>query len=364
MPQTARSRRLFTQTLPVLGICAILLALSCSPAAASNLTATDGRSSIVSIDPLGVISASVIGGDAALRVAAETGHEVVVLGYQGEPYLRIAADGSTAVNANSPARVLNQTRYGDSGAAPDLASISDEPNWLPLEGSGEVIWHDHRIHSMAAVVDGHDWTVSLLVDGQPTEIRGLLTVESPPSVLPWVLLIAALSGLAVLTGRRNPAVAAVVLAATAAVVSLVLAAVVTISTPVQLGRDLFGVLLTIGASLTCAGAVILRGRSRMILTVASAALSAGFLATMVRNLAAAVPMPAVGPPVVTRIAVSLALASMLATIVLAVIAAGRPSTATRPAAPPQPTAPEGRAVGTQAISLRSMTPDRRSSSKR
>jgi hypothetical protein len=191
----------------------------------------------------------------------------------------------------------------------------------------------------AAVIDELDWTVSLLVDGQPTEIRGLLKVESPPSVLPWVLLIAALSGLAVLTGRRNPAVAAVVLAATAAVVSVVLAAVVTISTPVQLGRDLFPVLLTIGASLTCAGAVILRGRSRMILTVASAALSAGFLATMVRNLATAVPMPAVGPPVVNRIAVSLALASMLATIVLAVIASGRPSTATRPSAPPQPTAP-------------------------
>jgi len=181
---------------------------------------------------------------------------------------------------------------------------------------------------MAAVIDELDWTVSLLVDGQPTEIRGLLKVESPPTVLPWVLVIAALSGLAVLTGRRNPAVVAVVLAA-----------VVTISTPVQLGRDLFPVLLTIGASLTCAGAVIVRGRSRMILTVASAALSAGFLATMVRNLATAVPMPAVGPPVVNRIAVSLALASMLATIVLAVIASGRPSTATRPSAPPQPTAP-------------------------
>lgn len=339
MPRTERPRQLFTRTLPALGILAILIALGCSPAAASNLTATDGRSTIVSIDPPGVISASVVGGDAALRVVAETGHEVVVLGYQGEPYLRIAVDGSTAVNAHSPARVLNQTRDGDSGAAPDAASIPDEPEWLPLDGSGEVIWHDHRIHSMAAVIDELDWTVSLLVDGQPTEIRGLLKVESPPTVLPWVLVIAALSGLAVLTGRRNPAVVAVVLAAIAAVVSVVLAAVVTISTPVQLGRDLFPVLLTIGASLTCAGAVILRGRSRMILTVASAALSAGFLATMVRNLATAVPMPAVGPPVVNRIAVSLALASMLATIVLAVIASGRPSTATRPSAPPQPTAP-------------------------
>ena len=339
MPRSEGSCRLVRRTLPALGILVILIALGSSPAAANNLTATDGRASIISIEPPGVISASVIGGDAALRVATETGHEVVVLGYQGEPYLRIAADGSTAVNANSPARVLNQTRYGDSGAAPDLASISDEPNWLPLEGSGEVIWHDHRIHSMAAVIDGHDWTVSLLVDGQPTEIRGLLTVEPPPSVLAWVLLIAGLSGFAVLTGRRNPAVTALVLAATAAVVSVVLAAVVTISTPVQLGRDLFGVLLTIGASLTCTGAVILRGRSRMILTVASAALSAGFLATMVRNLTAAVPMPAIGPPVVTRIAVSLALASMLATIVLSVIASGRPPTATRPAAPPQPTAP-------------------------
>jgi len=338
MPRSERSRRLFTRTLPVLGILAILIALGSSPAAANNLTATDGRSSIVDIEPPGVITAGVVGGDAALRVVAEIGHEVVVIGYQGEPYLRIAADGRTAVNAHSPARVLNRTRDGDSGAAPDPTSITDEPEWLPLEGSGEVIWHDHRIHSMAAVDDGHDWSISLLVDGQPTEIHGILKVESTPSVLPWVLLIAALSGLAVLAGRRNPAVSALRLAATAALVSVVLAAVVTISTPEQLGRDLLPVLLTAGASLTCGAAVILRGRSRMILTVASAALSAGFLATMVRNLAAAVPMPEIGPAVVNRIAVSLALSSMVAAVVLSVIASGRPTTGTPPSAQPQPTA--------------------------
>ena len=329
MPRTERPGRVHRRALPVLGILAVSTILSSSPVAASNLTATDGRSSIVSIDPPGVVGAEVIGGDAALRVTAQKGHEVVVLGYQGEPYLRIAADGSTAVNARSPARLINRTRDGDPGAATSPISILDQPEWLPAEGTGEVIWHDHRIHSMAAVDDGHDWTIALLVDGRATELRGRLDVESPPSVLPWVLLVAALSGLAVLTGRRNPPVIALVLAATAAVLSLLLAIAVTIGTPVQLGRDLFPVLLTSGASLTCAAAVILQGRSRMILTIASAALSAGFLATMVRNLSSAVPAPVIGPPVVNRLAVGLALSSMIATIVLAVIASGRPSTAAR-----------------------------------
>jgi hypothetical protein len=135
-----------------------------------------------------------------------------------------------------------------------------------------------------------------------------------------------LSGAVIAIGRRNPATTALLCAAIAAVISLLLAVMVTIATPVQLGRDLFPVLLTLGAWIACIGGAFLRGRSRIILTIASAALSAGFLATMLKNLSSAVPMPVFGPPVVNRVALSIALSSMLASIVLAVIASGRPPT--------------------------------------
>jgi len=310
--------------LAMAGVLAFILTMPAPPAAASNLAATNGQSSVVAIDPSGVVRAGVIGGDAAVRITAQPGHDVVVLGYQGEPYLRIAADGTASVNAHSPARALNRTRNGDSDADP--TSITAEPEWITIAGTGEVIWHDHRVHSMAAVDDGHDWTISLIVDGQPVEIRGVLEVRSPPPVLLWVLIIAMLSGAVIAIGRRNPATTALLCAAIAAVISLLLAVMVTIATPVQLGRDLFPVLLTLGAWIACIGGAFLRGRSRIILTIASAALSAGFLATMLKNLSSAVPMPVFGPPVVNRVALSIALSSMLASIVLAVIASGRPPT--------------------------------------
>ena len=307
---------------------------SAMPASAENLTATDGRSTVRSIEPAGVIGAEVIGGDAALRITAGRGHEVVVLGYQDEPYLRIAPDGTAAVNARSPAGQLNRTRDGDAEAGP--SSAVGEPDWVPTAGTGEVIWHDHRIHSMAAVDDGHEWTIAVLVDGQPTVVRGALQVQSPPPVLIWVLLIAALGGLAVLAGRRHPATMALMLAAVAAVIALLLATVVTLRTPEQLGRDPVPILLTLGATITCVLGAVGRGRPRLILTIASAALSAGFLATMLRNLTSAVPMPELGPAPVTRVLVCIALASMLASVLLAVIASGRPMSAPTQRSPLQP----------------------------
>ena len=298
------------------------LAVFATPAAASNLSATDGRASIQRVDPAGVVSVGVIGGDAALRVIASPGHEVVVLGYEMEPYLRIAADGHTAVNLHSPARTLNRTRNGSSGGGTADAGV--EPEWIPLDTSGEVIWHDHRIHSMTAADTGHAWTVSLLVDGLPTTIHGDLRIDAPPSVLPWVLCIAALLAAGLWIGRRHPNTAALVTAGIAATITLVLAVLITSATPAPLGRDLLPVLLCIGAWLTCITGSLLAGRGRLIATIASAALSAGVLATMLGDLSHAVPMPILGPPILDRILVSVAVASVLSSIVLVVIGAGRP----------------------------------------
>lgn len=338
MIRNRRPARSTMGALVVLGVVAVTLTLGSPAASANNLTATDGRSTVESIDPAAPIAVSIIGGDAAVRVRAEPGHEVVVLGYQDEPYLRIAADGTTSVNRHAPARLLNRTRDGGSAATP--TAIDAAPDWVDLEGSSAVVWHDHRIHSMAALDEGHEWEISLLVDGQPVLVRGVLLVESPPSPLPWTGLIVVTGGIAVLIGRRRPDVAALALAATAAATALVMAVMIAFSTPVELGRDLLPVLLTVSASIICGIGALLVGRARILLTLASAALSAGFLATMLRGLSSVVPMPMFGPPMATRLAVSIAVASTVASVVLVVVASGH------------------------AVSLSDVAEDRRSSSKR
>ncbi len=318
--------------LAVAGVSAFTLMVLAQPATASNLTATNGRSSVLSIEPSngagGGVLVGIIGGDAALRVGATPGHEVIVLGYAAEPYLRISTDGSISVNTRSPATALNQTRNGGTGEG--TADASAEPEWLSLERSGEVVWHDHRIHSMTTADQGHGWSISLLVDGTPVTINGELRIEPQPLIVPWVLLIGAVAAVAVLVGRRRPTSTALVTAGVAASVSMVLAALVTVATPTELGRDLLPVVVTIAAWLTCVIGSLTPHRMRIGFTIASAALSAGFLSTMLRNLSCAIPVPIIGPPIIDRVAVSAAVATVIATFILAVIGAGQPQDPTAP----------------------------------
>ena len=79
---------------------------------------TDYETTITSVEPATPgIEVSVVGGDSFLRVVAEPGVDVVVLGYQQEPYLHIRADGVVEENQRSPATYLNADRYG-TGAPP------------------------------------------------------------------------------------------------------------------------------------------------------------------------------------------------------------------------------------------------------
>ena len=55
------------------------------------------------------VSVNVLGGDERLRLSNYSGKTVVILGYQGEPYLRFTASGVFA-NELSPASYLNRMR--------------------------------------------------------------------------------------------------------------------------------------------------------------------------------------------------------------------------------------------------------------
>ena len=121
-----------------------------SAAIADSARPTDFRSEVVAIDPpTPSIAVSIVGGDAFVLLRVDPGVEVEVMGYQSEPYLRFAADGTVYENQSSPATYINGSRYGGS-SIPEGASAAAEPDWAEVAppGSGEYAWHDHRSHLM------------------------------------------------------------------------------------------------------------------------------------------------------------------------------------------------------------------------
>jgi hypothetical protein len=176
---------------------------------------TDYRSEVVSVTPkTDAIEVRVVGGDSFLELTAEAGVEVVVEGYEGEPYLRILADGGVEENQYSPARWLNDNRYGTTKVPPE-ADADAAPVWRRVGSGHRWAWHDHRTHWMSSVppLGLHpgdqvlDEVVPLQVNGRDVEVGVVSTWVGEPSKLPWVLSSVAALVLTVaiaLAGGRRP----------------------------------------------------------------------------------------------------------------------------------------------------------------
>jgi hypothetical protein len=155
---------------------------------------------------------------------------VVVLGYTGEPYLRITATGAEE-NQLSQTTYLNRALFADSVPTGQSGS-SVAPAWKQIGTTGTARWHDHRIHWMGrdrppivAADPTHphlvgNWTVHATADGTPFEIHGALrwlgkpaTAERASPAQAWLLTL--LAGMTVVVGvltialiraRRRPSV--------------------------------------------------------------------------------------------------------------------------------------------------------------
>jgi hypothetical protein len=163
---------------------------------------TDYRSTITAGEPATPgIEVSIVGGDSFLRIVAAPGVDVVVLGYQQEPYLHIRPDGVVEENQRSPAAYLNADRYG-TGTPPAGADPALAPNWQQVGAGGAWAWHDHRSHWMSpdppdGAVPGapiQTSTVPLVVDGAPVTVTVSTAWLAAPSRMP--LAVGAAAGLA------------------------------------------------------------------------------------------------------------------------------------------------------------------------
>jgi hypothetical protein len=132
-----------------------------------------------------------------LELRNETGTDVVVLGYQGEPYLLVGPTG-VLENRRSPATYLNRTRDGKT-RVPASADAAAAPEWHKVGSGTSARWHDHRAHWMGsddprAVARDPDrrhlidrWRVPLRHGAQEITVTGELVWMPGPSPWGWVL---------------------------------------------------------------------------------------------------------------------------------------------------------------------------------
>jgi hypothetical protein len=182
------------------------LALVSAPALAPAHALAHGgnpnyRSEIDSFEPPlpGDVSIEVLDYDSYMQLIDQHGNEVVLFGYEGEPYARIQKNGTVQVNKRSPATYLNDNRFAEV-TVPKSANPKARPQWKTVDDSGTFLWHDHRMHYMSKslppkVTDKgkktkiFDYEIPMAVDGQKTVLQGTLWWVGSPgtSKLPFVI---------------------------------------------------------------------------------------------------------------------------------------------------------------------------------
>ncbi|MBM0278326.1 hypothetical protein [Micromonospora tarensis] len=178
--------------------CAATL-ISAAPAAAHGADApdaTDYRTRTAGVAPARPgLEVRVVEAGARLELTNRTGRAIEVIGYSGEPYLRVGPDG-VFENSRSPAAYLNRTIAGDT-ALPAEADPAAPPSWRRVADGTTVRWHDQRAlwqepappaAVRAAPEREHrvrDWTVPLRDGTDPVAIVGTLDWVPPPDGYTW-----------------------------------------------------------------------------------------------------------------------------------------------------------------------------------
>ncbi|WP_331461254.1 hypothetical protein [Micromonospora tarapacensis] len=175
------------------------LVATAAPALAHGADApngTDYRVEVTQLTPARPqLRVRVIEAGARLELTNTGGEPVEVIGYSGEPYLRIGPDG-VFENTRSPATYLNRTILGDT-VLPAEADPAAAPVWRRIDGGTTARWHDQRARwreagppaPVRAAPDREhrvrDWVVPLRDAGGPVQVRGTLDWVPPPGAYAW-----------------------------------------------------------------------------------------------------------------------------------------------------------------------------------
>lgn len=178
-----------------------------------GVDASNYRTRIRSINPeVAGITLRVVDNGDRLELTNNTGKDVVVVGYDDEPYLRVGPRG-VFENERSPATFLNRTRQNPA-PPPDSADPTAPPQWRRISNGDTVRWHDHRSHWMGdrepPFVEGapgaehliQRFTIELRTGATTIKARGDVWWIPGPS--PWFWIAGAVGfGVLIVIGART-----------------------------------------------------------------------------------------------------------------------------------------------------------------
>lgn len=190
---------------------------------------TNYRAAVTAIRPAVPTVAVAVGiGGQWVRVATQGAGQIIVLGYRGEPFLRLSEHRVQINELSSTAAEIGLVRGGpDIPATPDIpAGIpAAEPRWVTKRDSDQVTWTDARLATppQPAGASG-TWELPLIVDGQQVTVLGTMDWVPSPPPWPWVaalgLLTAAIAALGWVRNWHRPMAGVVVIGVLAFVLHL------------------------------------------------------------------------------------------------------------------------------------------------
>ncbi len=214
-------RRIATAGTLAFAIVMATLVLAAGPAAAHTAGGPRPTNYLTTLDAVSRripgVSVRIIDLGNKIEVTNRTSVDLVVLGYLGEPYLRVGPKG-VYKNLRSPATYQNRSSTG-TGTLPVIArgtGPSTPPRWQRVSGSHTATWHDHRIHFMGTspppAVQRHPgavftivprWTVAFRYAARTVIVHGRLAWVPGPNAWPWLLLASVLLASGIAVGRSR-----------------------------------------------------------------------------------------------------------------------------------------------------------------
>jgi hypothetical protein len=211
--------RVTAATIAVLVVAMVIVVATARPAAAhgvGGLQPTNYKTRVDGIAPPAPgIHVRTVDAGTKIELRNDSGHDVIVVGYQREPYLRIGPDG-TYENERSPAVFLNRTSIPRRAAPRGQYDAKADPSWRRISQSHTASWHDHRTHWMDSadppvvrndpshvqvVIRG--WTIPLIEQGRRLTVTGDVLWVPGPSPWPWIIGAIALAVLVVVLCRSS-----------------------------------------------------------------------------------------------------------------------------------------------------------------
>jgi hypothetical protein len=269
-----------------------LVVLLAAPAGADPAKPGDYTSTVTRTEPpVSGISVKVVGGDGFLELQVQPGHDVVVLGYAGGPWLHVRPDGTIEENQLSPATFLNGSRFAQTPAPADVTEDTERnqpPVYKQVATGGTFAWHDHRIHWMSpqpksdarrgAIVPGFDdWKVPMTVDGTAVTVHGQLVYEKKTSSILWFGLAVLIAAGAILLGRGKSTFVAGLAVLLASVAALETGIVAYRSIPSVAGPNPLEIALPAVATVAALFSVLLHRKPLgVVFTLASVASLSGW----------------------------------------------------------------------------------------